>query len=472
MIIADNGCNAIIFNHTKAHLVYDLEPIEGTIYGALGHKHGAVTHRGFVDYMGVKCRCFIADITKSCVGINYTSYYYGFAYQIEGNILQIYSKRSGRGTELIMNSALLSEMPESLFGTIEIEMNMTTLDPQDLFTLIHCRLGHPNERKVRYMAKQEMYQQRGISLEGSETKPGSQYCDICAESKGHEVVSHREVDKDTSEQGLTWHLDLPSQQETPALISGNKSRILFTERKTRFRVYISLFNNSETCILEAVQYWFHMYIEPIIERYRRTRPLVMAHIHADNLEIKYTKVRAYLKSKLNFLHYTAPAHSSSNGLAEVGIKAVRTVSRSLLATYKLPEEFWEFAEIHAVFLLNRLPFMYRGRYSVDPLTLYSGKTADYSVLRIFGCKVHVFIHDKKDSRPRSVHGIFVGYAEDSITPKIYIPELNTTVDNANVNYWEGEPDPMAVQVVPQESQWSAESFANIGNFLMSGMTLN
>jgi hypothetical protein len=116
--------------------------------------------------------------------------------------------------------------------------------------------------------------------------------------------------------------------------------------------------------------------------------------------------------------------------------------------------------------------MYRGRYLVDPLTLYSGKTADYSVLRIFGCKVHVFIHDKRDSRPRSVHGIFVGYAEDSITPKIYIPELNKTVDNANVNYWEGEPDPMAVQVVPQESQWSAESLANIGNFLMSGMTLN
>ena len=115
IILADNACNAIVFNEKQEHLVDDKEPITGTIYGALGHQHGAITQRGFVYFMGVKCRCFIGNISKSCFGVNYASVYYGFAFHIENRVLQIYSKRSGRATELTMNSQLLSEMPPSLF---------------------------------------------------------------------------------------------------------------------------------------------------------------------------------------------------------------------------------------------------------------------------------------------------------------------------------------------------------------------
>jgi hypothetical protein len=212
-----------------------------------------------------------------------------------------------------------------------------------------------------------------------------------------------------------------------------------------------------------------MYVVPIIERYERTRPTVAIHLYADNGEMKYPQVREFLQSKLTFLHYTAPGHSSSNGIAEVGIKAVRTVSRALLATYKLPEEFWERAEIHAVYLLNRLPFMYRGRYAIDPLTLYTGKTADYSILRIFGSKVHIFNYTKKDSRPRAVHGIFVGYAPDSITPRIYIPTEDKFTDSANVIYRESDIHPMQTQKPPQESDFNS---IDIKNFIQSEKTQN
>jgi hypothetical protein len=469
-LIADNACNAVLFNKTKKHLVFELEPIEGTIYGALGHKHGAITHRGFVHFMGVKPRCFIGNITKSCIGMNYLSVYYGFVFKIEGRILQIYSKRSGRATELIMNTNLLSEMPESLFGNIEIDANITTLDPKDLYTLMHCRLGHPNERKIRHMAATDRYRERGISLDESDMTPRSQYCDICAEAKGHEVVSHKEVDKETCELGLVWHVDLPAQSDTPAIVTGNRSRILFTERKSRFRVYIPFKDNTEPNVLAAVQLWHHRYIRPIKEEYGRTRPLVVVHLHADNGEMKYPKVREYVEGKMYFQHFTAPAHSSSNGVAEVGIKGVRTVSRALMATYKLPEEFRERAESHAVYLLNRLPFMYRGRYAVDPLTVYTGKTADYSILRIFGSKVHAFVYTKKDGRPRSIHGIFVGFAADSNTPLIYLPTENDFINNANIEFREAAENPMETQVPPLESQWNQETFQRIANFLQSEMT--
>jgi len=452
LIIGDNGCNAIIFNTKMLHLVYDIQPAEGTIFGATGSKNGAIKYKGFVDFMGVKCRCFVANITKSCIGLNYTAVHYGFKYKIEGKILSIHSSRSGKSVDLIMNNQLLSEMPESLFGEIEIETNLTTLDSNDLYTLIHCRLGHPHEHKIRFMASQEMYQERGLSLADSKIKPGSQYCDICAQAKGHKIVSHREVDKDAAELGLVWHADLPAKSEVPGIGTGNYSRILFTERKSRYRVYMSLKDNTEEEILRAMIKFYNLYQLPFIERYKMRSPVVMAHLYADNGEMKYPKVREFLKSKLTFLHYTAPGHSSSNGLAEVGIKAVRTISRALLATYTLPEEFWECAEKHAVFLLNRLPFMYRGRYAVDPLTVYSGKTADYSTLRIFGSKVHVFTHTRKDSRPRSIQGIFVGYAPDSITPTIYLPTEDEFVENANVIFRELDPEPLATQVIPKESE--------------------
>jgi hypothetical protein len=300
--------------------------------------------------------------------------------------------------------------------------------------------------------------------------PKSQYCDICAEAKGHEVVSHKEVDKETCELGLVWHVDLPAQSDTPAIVTGNRSRILFTERKSRFRVYIPFKDNTEPNVLAAVQLWHHRYIRPIKEEYGRTRPLVVVHLHADNGEMKYPKVREYVEGKMYFQHFTAPAHSSSNGVAEVGIKSVRTVSRALMATYKLPEEFRERAESHAVYLLNRLPFMYRGRYAVDPLTVYTGKTADYSILRIFGSKVHAFVYTKKDGRPRSIHGIFVGFAPDSNTPLIYLPTENDFINNANIEFREAAENPMETQDPPLESQWNQDTFQRIANFLQSETT--
>jgi hypothetical protein len=52
------------------------------------------------------------------------------------------------------------------------------------------------------MASQEMYRERGLWPADSKIKPGSKYCDICAQAKGHKLVSHSEVDKDAAKLGL------------------------------------------------------------------------------------------------------------------------------------------------------------------------------------------------------------------------------------------------------------------------------
>jgi hypothetical protein len=119
------------------------------------------------------------------------------------------------------------------------------------------------------MASQKRYQDRGICLDESKIKPESQYCDICDAAKGHQVISHREVDKEMGELGLTWHIDMPAQHDTPGIVTGKKSRCLFTERKSRFRALISFRDNTEESVLSAVQLWFHKFIVPIKEEYER-----------------------------------------------------------------------------------------------------------------------------------------------------------------------------------------------------------
>jgi hypothetical protein len=68
-ILGDSAASAIIFNFHNAHLVEDKVPRVGAILGAGGTQLGPVTHEGVATFMGVRVPCYIADITKSVVGI-------------------------------------------------------------------------------------------------------------------------------------------------------------------------------------------------------------------------------------------------------------------------------------------------------------------------------------------------------------------------------------------------------------------
>jgi hypothetical protein len=212
-------------------------------------------------------------------------------------------------------------------------MNICTMDPTNIDTLMHFRLGHIHDEKNKFMTRQELYTSRGIPSATQSpkvtTKPD---CDICASTKGHRVVSHRPVDKETAEIGLVWHVDLPAQSETPALITGNKSRIIFTDRKSRYKAHVPTKDNTTLEIMRAVVFFYENYLTPVKEWYKESRPRVTIHMHADNGEMAYSEVVQYLRSKAIFINFTAPDHSSSNGLAEVGIKLVRQMSRSLMLT--------------------------------------------------------------------------------------------------------------------------------------------
>ena len=474
VVLGDSACNGFLLNELNAHLAADKEECTGTVWGANGPMPGAITKKGFVSFMGVKIRCYIGKFSKGAAGQNWMAVHYGFEWRIKGHYCEIYSSRSGQTATVRHNPInCLTELSEELFGPVNVEMHLSVMNPTDVDTLMHFRLGHIHEAKYKFMKNQPLYTSRGIPSATQISKhTAKHYCDICASAKGHRVVSHKAVDKETAEVGLYWHADCPAQSETPALITGNKSRILFTDRKSRLAARMAMKDNTMPEVLKAAVLFHDQFLAPVKEWYRDTRQRVTIHIYADNGELAYSEVVQYFRSKAVFIHFTAPDHSSSNGLAEVRIKLVRQMSRSLMLTHSLPEEFFEKAENHAVYLLNRVPFIYQGKFQVDPYTLFTGKTADYSILRVFGSKVWVFTRTLKDSRPRSTQGIFVGYAPNSNTPVAYLPTENKFVPSGHISFIELAEDALGVQVVPDEQQWSEDAMTQRAVFLLSDMTLN
>ena len=470
-ILADSGANHIIFNTENLHLVTDTEPVTGSIIGAAGKTLGLVTHRGKTEFMGVSMKCYVADISKSVVGLGYIAKYYGFFIQIDNGHMNIYSKRSGQGISIAANNNHLFTLPESLFQSITINAMMTSLRPDSLHSLWHHRLGHLDDRKLAHMLKIENYKKRGLVMHENPMKVhNEQYCDCCAQTKGQKIRSTKIVDKDATEKGLSWHMDLPGKNKTPAIVTGNRSRVIFTDRKTRYRYYIGITDNSEEEIKTAIYAWHTKCILLVKGWYKDRYDTVPISLLADNLEAAYSESQDLLRSLGVMPTFTSAEHSSSNGLAERGIGIIRTIDRSLRKSKHLPDEFWEVSERHGCFIANRIPFMYRGEYQTDPYQLWTGRIFDYSKIRIFGSRCYTYKMQNKDDTVRALPGIYVGHVEDSNAYIVYLPQKNEFTASENVRFYEQAEDIFSTQRTPEETDSLQQALNRIANFLQSETT--
>jgi hypothetical protein len=213
---------------------------------------------------------------------------------------------------------------------------------------------------------------------------------------------------------------------------------------------IGLKDNSERSIIEAVKIWYRECLAKVKAWYGDQNRVPIS-LLADNLEFQYSGVKLIV-SELGILqYYTAPAHSSSNGVAERGIGIIRMIARAILKAKDLPMEFWELAVKHACFIANRVPFMYEGRFQRDPYNIWTERTFDYSRMRIFGSKCYALRTDMgKDFSRRADMGIFVGHADNSNAYLVYVPSSNKIISTENIRFYERATDVFAEQITPVE----------------------
>jgi len=110
-ILGDSGASAVIFNSAHIDLVAEREEIGGAILGAGGTQVGAIKYKGFTELMGVRIPCYVADITKSVIGIGLLTQQYGFIVEFRGSEMTLHSTLSGQRANVSVNNSFLFPLP-------------------------------------------------------------------------------------------------------------------------------------------------------------------------------------------------------------------------------------------------------------------------------------------------------------------------------------------------------------------------
>jgi len=156
-------------------------------------------------------------------------------------------------------------------------------------------------------------------------------------------------------------------------------------------------------------------------------------LQSDNGEFSSSQVRAYSWRSGIFQRFSSPHHSLMNGPVERAIKKVKTIGKCMLEERHMPQIFWEDAAKMAIYVLNRTPNRYEGRWQREAMHLMFGISTDYSRFRVPFSKAYVMKRPaeiRKDWKKKGYKGILVGISDVDYT--VWVPELGAEIQSTNV----------------------------------------
>eukprot|EP01119_Soliformovum_irregulare_P002841 TRINITY_DN1309_c0_g2_i1.p1 TRINITY_DN1309_c0_g2~~TRINITY_DN1309_c0_g2_i1.p1 ORF type:complete len:1074 (-),score=203.85 TRINITY_DN1309_c0_g2_i1:206-3268(-) len=134
----------------------------------------------------------------------------------------------------------------------------------------------------------------------------------------------------------------------------------------------------------------------------------------------------------------AGAHGQTGAVERVWL-TLFDMARAMMAYAQLTDEFWGRAVLTACYLRNRSI----SRANGPPITIYelaTGRKPDFRQLHTFGCRVIYCNEDTERAKtsPRGLHGIFVGYSEESKGWMVWNPATDQLKTTRNVCFFEDE----------------------------------
>ena len=160
-------------------------------------------------------------------------------------------------------------------------------------------------------------------------------------------------------------------------------------------------------------------------------------IRSDNgTEFKNYTMDDFLSGEGIQHQYSAAYTPQQNGVAERKNRTLIDMARTMLAEFRSPYNFWAEAINTACHYSNRLFF--RPLMKKTPYELLIGKKPNVSYFRVFGCKCHVYIKGCPIAKfeSRTFDGIFVGYAANSHTYRVYNISTGCVEESMNVEFVE------------------------------------
>ena len=239
--------------------------------------------------------------------------------------------------------------------------------------------------------------------------------------------------------------------------------VVIVDSATRMTFVYFTKRRDDTTVIEMLQLFYDEVIRPIIAEDSSLLPIFL---QTDNGEFESKKVNQFCTERGIIQRFTQPGHSSSNGLAEVQIRYIKESARSMMLHADLPQPYWQCAASHAVFVRNRMPNTYENKPVMDSLTLYTNKTCDYSLWRIWGSRAFVVpLTHSNDQVQRSNEGIFVGLKGNQY--KVYDPRMNKFLYSGNVTFDENVGNfamqklHASMQIPPNKAEYSLEHFTHL-----------
>ncbi|KAJ9536793.1 hypothetical protein OSB04_un000017 [Centaurea solstitialis] len=300
--------------------------------------------------------------------------------------------------------------------------------------LWHRRLSHLNYATINQLAKTGLV--TGLpSLRFTK----EQLCSACEMGKIKKSSHKLKVEHNTSKPLQLLHMDLCGPMRVQS-INGRKYVLVIVDDFSRY-TWVNFLRSKDGASDIIISF---------IRNVQVRLQLPVQVIRTDNgTEFKNRKLDSFLDS-VGITHtFSAARTPQQNGVVERKNRTLVEAARTMLTFSKLPLHFWAEAVASACFTQNRS--LITKRFMKTPYELVYNRPPSIKFLRVFGCECYV--KNDKDNldkfSPKGDEGIFIGYAKDSPSYRVYNKKTRCVVESTNVDFEEGiEEDPTPAPVAP------------------------
>ncbi|KAL5740548.1 hypothetical protein ACOSQ2_029728 [Xanthoceras sorbifolium] len=282
-------------------------------------------------------------------------------------------------------------------------VSTSSLSDSDVTRLWHMRLGHMSERCLSELSR------RGLLCSQSTSK--LDFCEHCIFGKQKRVSFSTAIHRTKGTLDYI-HSDLWGPARVPSK-GGARYMLTFIDDYSR-KVWV-YFLKHKNDVFATFKQWKALVEKQTGRKIKRLR--------TDNgLEFCQGDFNEFCKNEGIVRHLTVRGTPQQNGVAERMNRTLLEKVRCMLSNSGLSKDFWAEAASTACHLVNRSPSTAIGIKT--PEELWSGKPAEYSDLKVFGCPAYAHVNDGK-LEPRSKRCIFIGYPSGVKGYKLWCPDPNS-----------------------------------------------
>lgn len=366
---------------------------------------------------------FVPELANNLLSVTTLSVHRGIVVTFRGRRV-FFSTKDELIFSATINNALTAYLDgETLVSSPAYTANASSIGPTSPSgvdrSLLHRRMCHIGADRLEQLIREELTSDLILS---SDSKL-SHICEPCIQGKQHRAPFPHTADKATEVLGRVFS-DVHGPMQTGGHQSNRKWWITFTDDSTRWMEAYDMYRKSDA---------FAAFKSFKAQAERHTGKKIKC-IHFDKGgEYTSNEFLSYCRKEGIRVEFTNTATPQQNGVAERLNRTIEEAVTSMLAEANLPMSFWTYALSTYRHIHNRCPTSALPR-NQTPFEAYKGRKPRIGHLRVFGCAAYVLVgRDKRKAlQGHSVSGIFVGYPDNHVGWRVYVPKTGQVLTSRDV----------------------------------------